>query len=132
MGTLIKGARFFYLLWGGLLLGSLALTNRVRLPDLLWHWAWLARFCNAPWGRGLLLGIGAAMALGDENVAIWGDCQVDWLVEVPASGSLVPFPRGPSCSESHEGFSLRIQLDDRVFVDIGNPDIVVRIDAQPV
>ena len=63
MGNLIKGLRFFYLLWGGMLLGTLELNNRIRLPAVLWHWTWLARFFFTVWGRGLLLGIAAAMSL---------------------------------------------------------------------
>jgi hypothetical protein len=63
MESLIRGVRFFYLLWGGMLLGTLALNNRIRLPELVWHWKWLARFLFTPWGRGLVLGIAAAMSL---------------------------------------------------------------------
>jgi hypothetical protein len=63
MANLIRGLRFFYLLWGGMLLGTLAANNRIRLPELIWQWPWLARAVNSPWGRGLLLGIAAAMAL---------------------------------------------------------------------
>ena len=63
MTTLGRGLRFFYLLWGAMLLGSLAVNNRVRLPETLWHWAWLPRFLQSPIGRGLLLGIAAAMCL---------------------------------------------------------------------
>jgi len=63
MGTLIRGLRFFYLLWGGMLLGTLALNNRIRLPELMWHWTWLGQFFFTPWGRGLLLGVAAAMSL---------------------------------------------------------------------
>ena len=64
MGNLIRGLRFLYLLWGGLLLGTLALNNRVRLPELVWRWEWVARLFFTPLGRGLLLGIAAAMTLG--------------------------------------------------------------------
>jgi hypothetical protein len=63
MGNVIRGLRFFYLLWGGMLLGSLAVNNRIRLPEGIWHWTWLARFFFTAWGRGLLLGIAAAMSL---------------------------------------------------------------------
>jgi hypothetical protein len=70
MGSLIRGLRFFYLLWGGMLLGTLVLNNRVRLPELVWHWAWLARFFFTAWGRGLLLGIAAAMTLA-AMVEVW-------------------------------------------------------------
>jgi hypothetical protein len=63
MMTLVRGARFFYLLWGAMLLGSLAVNNRVRLPEPLWRWAWLPGFLHSPIGRGLLLGVAAAMCL---------------------------------------------------------------------
>jgi hypothetical protein len=63
MGNLIKGLRFFYLLWGGMLLGTLELNNRIRLPAVLWHWTWLAHFFFTPVGRGLVLGVAAAMTL---------------------------------------------------------------------
>ena len=63
MGNLIRGLRFFYLLWGGMLLGTLAVNNRIRLPELVWHWTWLDRVFFTAWGRGLLLGIAAAMTL---------------------------------------------------------------------
>ena len=63
MGNLIRLVRFFFLLWGGMLLGTLTVNNRIRLPDLVWHWPWLARSFFTPWGRGLLLGIAAAMTL---------------------------------------------------------------------
>jgi len=61
--SLIRAARFFYLLWGGMLLGTLAITNQFRLPDLLWKWPNLARFLTGPWGRGLMLGLALAMLL---------------------------------------------------------------------
>jgi hypothetical protein len=63
MGTLTRGLRFFYLLWGGLLLGTLALNNRILLPGLVWRWPPLAQFFFTTWGRGLLLGVAAAMSL---------------------------------------------------------------------
>jgi hypothetical protein len=63
MTTLARGLRFFYLLWGAMLLGTLALNNRAQLPDALWRWVWLARFVYTPLGRGLLLGIAVAMCL---------------------------------------------------------------------
>ncbi len=63
MTTFIRGLRFFYLLWGALLLGTLTVNNRLRLPDLLWHWAPAARLFYSRLGRGLLLGIAAAMCL---------------------------------------------------------------------
>jgi hypothetical protein len=70
MGSLIRLARFFYLLWGGMLLGTLTVNNRIQLPELVWHWSWLARFFFTAWGRGLLLGISAAMTLA-AMVEVW-------------------------------------------------------------
>ena len=61
---LLRGLRFCYLMWGGMLLGSLALYSRYRLPEFLWNWPEVARFLMGPWGRGVLLGFGLAMALG--------------------------------------------------------------------
>jgi hypothetical protein len=63
MANLTRGLRFFYLLWGGMLLGTLAVNNRIRLPGLVWRWAGLAEFFYTPVGRGLLLGVAAAMSL---------------------------------------------------------------------
>jgi len=61
--VLFRTLRFFYLLWGGMLLASMAVTNRVRPPEFLWHWPRVASFLTTPWGRGLLLGIALVMAL---------------------------------------------------------------------
>lgn len=61
---LLRGLRFCYLMWGGMLLGSLALYSRYRLPEFVWKWPDLARFLMGPWGRGVLLGIGLALAFG--------------------------------------------------------------------
>ena len=60
---LVRILRFFYLLWGGMLLASMAATNRVRLPGFLWTWPRVAKFFIRPWGRGLLLGIAVVMAI---------------------------------------------------------------------
>jgi hypothetical protein len=70
MGSVIRALRFFYLLWGGMLLGTLTVNNRIRLPELVWHCAWLARFFFTVWGRGLLLGIAAAMSLA-ALIEVW-------------------------------------------------------------
>jgi hypothetical protein len=70
MGRLIRGVRFFYLLGGGMLLGTLTVNNRIRLPDLMWHWSWLARFFFTAWGRGLLLGVALAMSLA-ALIEVW-------------------------------------------------------------
>lgn len=63
LDTLIRSLRFFYLLWGGMLLGTLAAYNRIRLPGFLWTWPRLAGFFFTPLGRGLLLGIAIAMSI---------------------------------------------------------------------
>ena len=63
LDTLLRGLRFFYLLWGGMLLGTLAAYNRIRLPAFLWQWPKVAGFFFTPWGRGLLLGIALAMSI---------------------------------------------------------------------
>lgn len=61
--VLFRILRFFYLLWGGMLLVSMAATNRVRPPAFLWEWPRVAHFLTTPWGRGLLLGIAVVMAI---------------------------------------------------------------------
>jgi hypothetical protein len=61
---LARLARFLYLLWGGMLLGTLAFFDRVRLPDFLWNWPDLARAVTGPWGRGAFLGLALTMLLG--------------------------------------------------------------------
>lgn len=61
--VLVRTLRFFYLLWGGMLLTSMAATNRVRPPSFLWEWPRIAYFLTSPWGRGLLLGIAVVMAV---------------------------------------------------------------------
>lgn len=70
LDTLIRGLRFFYLLWGGMLLGTLAVYNRIRLPAILWEWPRVAGFFFTPWGRGLLLGIALAMSLA-ALIEVW-------------------------------------------------------------
>jgi hypothetical protein len=67
--VLTRALRFLYLLWGGLLIGTLAWFSRVRLPDFLWNWPDAARFLSGPWGRGLLLGLALAMLLGSVREA---------------------------------------------------------------
>lgn len=61
--VLIRSLRFFYLLWGGMLLSSTVLTGRVRTPGFLWAWPKVAHFLGTPTGRGLLLGLALVMAL---------------------------------------------------------------------
>ncbi|MBK8791880.1 MAG: hypothetical protein IPN59_01785 [Holophaga sp.] len=61
--VLWRTLRFFYLLWGGMLLVSMAATNRVRPPAFLWNWPQVAQFLTTPWGRGVLLGIALVLAV---------------------------------------------------------------------
>jgi len=68
--ALRRGLRFLYLLWGGMLLGTLAAGNRIRLPDQAWRWPKAASFTFTPWGRGLLLGIALTMSVA-ALVEIW-------------------------------------------------------------
>jgi hypothetical protein len=70
LDSLIRGARFFYLLWGGMLLTTLALYDRLRVPPGLWSWPSVARFLTSSWGRGIALGLGLVMALA-ALVEIW-------------------------------------------------------------
>ena len=63
LDVILRSTRFFYLLWGGLLLATLAYYGRLRAPDALWRWPDLARAVAGPWGRGLALGIGLTMLL---------------------------------------------------------------------
>lgn len=70
MDVLIRTVRFMYLLWGGMLLGSTAAFNRVRPPTWLWEWPSIATFLTRPWGRGIMLGLGLAMALA-ALVEVW-------------------------------------------------------------
>ncbi len=61
--VLCRTLRFFYLLWGGMLLVSMAATNRIRIPGFLWAWPRGAQCLTNPWGRGLLFGIAVVMGL---------------------------------------------------------------------
>jgi hypothetical protein len=61
--VLFRVLRFFYLLWGGMLLSTLATYGRLRLPTLFWHWPGLCRALIGPWGRALALGFGLVMVL---------------------------------------------------------------------
>lgn len=70
LSVILRSARFFYLLWGGLLLSTLAWYGRLRAPDLLWRWPDAARAVSGPWGRGLALGIGLTMLVA-ALVEIW-------------------------------------------------------------
>ncbi|MBK8726986.1 MAG: hypothetical protein IPL96_13330 [Holophagaceae bacterium] len=70
LDTLIRGVRFFYLLWGGMLLTTLSLYDRLKLPPFLWSWPKAARFLTSSWGRGIALGLGLVMAIA-ALVEIW-------------------------------------------------------------
>lgn len=60
---LFRALRFFYLLWGGMLLSTLAFYGRLKPPMLLWHWPEFCRALMGPWGRALALGLGLVMCL---------------------------------------------------------------------
>ena len=60
---LLRALRFFYLLWGGMLLSTLAFYGRLKLPTPFWHWPELCRSLMGPWGRALALGFGLVMCL---------------------------------------------------------------------
>lgn len=59
----LRGVRFLYLLWGGMLVGNLALHNTLYFPDVLYRFPDVVRFLTRPLGRGLLLGVALSMAL---------------------------------------------------------------------
>ena len=69
-GLLLRGLRFFYLLWGGMLLTTLSLYNRLRLPAGFWEKPEVARFLVGPWGRGMALGLGLVMAIA-ALIEVW-------------------------------------------------------------
>lgn len=70
LDLLLRSARFLYLLWGGMFLLSMSLYGRLRLPGALWHWPGAVRFLLGPWGYGIALGLGLAMATA-ALVEIW-------------------------------------------------------------
>ena len=61
--VLARTLRFFYLLWGGMLLSTLSFYGRLKLPPAFWHWPDLCRALMGPWGRALALGLGLVMCL---------------------------------------------------------------------
>ncbi len=63
LDVIVRTLRFLYLLWGGLLLATMAYYGRLRAPDAFWRWPDAARLLPGPWGRGLFLGIGLTMLL---------------------------------------------------------------------
>lgn len=58
-----RALRFFYLLWGGMLLSTLAFYGRLKLPAFFWQWPGACRALMGPWGRALALGVGLVMCL---------------------------------------------------------------------
>ena len=66
----LRGLRFFYLMWGGMLLGTLAFYGRLRAPGFLWRWPDLAQGLTGPWGRGLAIGVAVTMLIA-ALVEIW-------------------------------------------------------------
>lgn len=60
---LLRALRFFYLLWGGMLLSTLAFYGRLRLPTVFWQWPEACRALMGSWGRALALGSGLVMCL---------------------------------------------------------------------
>ena len=67
---LLRAVRFFYLLWGGMLLSTLAFYGRLRLPSIFWHWPDLCRLAVGAWGRALAMGLGLVMCLA-ALVEVW-------------------------------------------------------------
>ena len=61
--VLYRALRFFYLLWGGMLLSTLAFYGRLKLPTAFWHWPDLCRVIMGPWGRAMALSFGLVMCL---------------------------------------------------------------------
>ncbi len=59
----IRSLRFFYLLWGGMLLISNAWAPVLRSPDFLWEYPKLLGFLSGNQGRAILFGLGLTMAL---------------------------------------------------------------------
>ena len=59
----LRGLRFFYLMWGGMLLVTLAYYGRLRAPGFLWRWPAVAQGITGPWGRGLAIGVGLTMLI---------------------------------------------------------------------
>ncbi len=60
---LIRAVRFFYLLWGGMLLATLAFYGRLRVPTAWWRWPRACQLATGPWGRAVALGVGLVMCL---------------------------------------------------------------------
>ncbi|MBI4913612.1 MAG: hypothetical protein HY823_12815 [Acidobacteria bacterium] len=63
LDAILRSLRFFYLLWGGLLLATLGWYGRIRPPAFLWRWPELATWVTGPWGRGVAIGLGLTMLI---------------------------------------------------------------------
>jgi hypothetical protein len=61
--VLIRMARFFYLLWGGMLMSTLALYGHIKVPSQFWRWPDFCRALTGPWGRACVLSLGLVMCL---------------------------------------------------------------------
>jgi hypothetical protein len=61
--VLARAVRFFFLLWGGMLLSTLASYGRLKLPSIFWRWPEFCRALMGPWGRALVLSMGLVMCL---------------------------------------------------------------------
>jgi hypothetical protein len=67
---ILRAVRFFYLLWGGMLLSTLAFYGRLRLPSAFWVWPAFCKLAMGPWGRAVALGLGLVMCLA-ALVEVW-------------------------------------------------------------
>jgi hypothetical protein len=70
LDVIIRGLRFLYLMWGGMLLATLAYYGRLRSPGFLWRWPAVAQGLTGPWGKGLAFGAGLAMLIA-ALIEIW-------------------------------------------------------------
>jgi hypothetical protein len=70
LDVIIRALRFFYLMWGGMLLATLAYYGRLRAPGGLWRWPAAAQALTGPWGRGLAIGVGLTMLIA-ALIEIW-------------------------------------------------------------
>ena len=61
--VLLRALRFFYLLWGGMLLSTLSFFGRLKLPASFWRWPKVCWAFTGPWGRAVALGVGGVMCL---------------------------------------------------------------------
>jgi len=68
--ALFRALRFLYLLWGGLILFSVAAQESLRFPEFLWHFPWAIHALAHPLGRGLLVGLSLTLGLA-ALIEIW-------------------------------------------------------------